>query len=124
MVLPELVVREPRLETRRSTQAPLPENVSPLRREALINSSPKKAKKFLAKKFNRKAHHYDKDGRLHIKYAERVVKSKSPKAVELVSERIETDNKMDLLLEKEGEEEEISMEDFIASFSFSNLRLF
>lgn len=69
-----------KLEERRARQLPLPDTVSPLKRQALFNASSTVAQVILNNQYQRKAHKYDKKtGQLRQKYVTGIILYRSPK---------------------------------------------
>ncbi|KUJ23849.1 uncharacterized protein LY89DRAFT_776075 [Mollisia scopiformis] len=73
----------PHLRARRATQAPLPDAVSPSLREALIRSSPKKARRFLTESFHSRAEQYDPAWRILPKASDSITNLRNPKSKKL-----------------------------------------
>ncbi|CZR56139.1 uncharacterized protein PAC_06027 [Phialocephala subalpina] len=108
--------KDRKLNSRRARQVPLPDNVSPLRRQALMTSSERKVSTFLINRYNERENKYDKAGRIKIRFAKQWAESKSPK-----KKSREEENFMEAMRKAVADEELIIREKAMGFAQFQKL---
>lgn len=80
----------PYLKQRRAVQRPLPVVVSPLKREAVIRSSPRKAREFLSESHKKRESRYDDAGHPNGSLCDKFLRSRSPKVERIPRKKLST----------------------------------